>query len=266
MTQLNSRSIHESFARFFEAPTRESLRTFLREHLGELRYCDFKEQWLDSGSLARHLLGISNAGGGCLVFGVKENLDKTTSPIGLEVLKDKAHIFGGLKGYLPESLLSKLEVADFQFEASEYPALVGKKFQVMFCDPDSLDIPFVSKKGGDGIRDGAIYTRREGVTEEASYEEVQKLLNERVLRALPSGQARHILEHLEELKILYAEIPKTVPGVLNVSGLVNLARSLQGFSTPSSPNPDFPVEDYAKFVNRLIVEKKMIIEKLIGLQ
>ena len=267
MTPSNPKTIHESFARFFEAPTRESLRKLLREHLGELRFCDFKEQWLESPSLAKHILGISNAGGGCLVFGVKENSDKTTTPIGLDALKDKAHIIGGLKNYLPESLLSKLEIADFHYNSSEYQALIGKIFQVVFVGPKESDIPFVSRKEGEGIRSGAIYTRREGMTEEASYEEIKKLIENRISSSVPSGQARHILEHLEELKILFAEVPKSFPGSLGISfpGLEHFAHTLQGMTTPVRPNPDFPSEDYPKFISRLISEKKAIIEKLIGM-
>jgi hypothetical protein len=99
MIRKNSKTVHEAFSRFFESPTRESLRALLKEHVGELRNCDFKEDWPEMGALAKHLIGIGNAGGGCLVLGVKENADKSTSPEGLKQIKDKADISNGLKTY-----------------------------------------------------------------------------------------------------------------------------------------------------------------------
>lgn len=39
------RNIHEEFAKFFENPKRETFRDLIRNNLGELRTCDFKEDW-----------------------------------------------------------------------------------------------------------------------------------------------------------------------------------------------------------------------------
>jgi len=206
-----SKTIHETYARFFEKPSRESLRELLKGHLGEHRHCDFKESWPENGSLSKHLLGLANVGGGCLVFGVQENEDRTTTAVGLDSLKDKADVFNGIKYYLPESLMSRIEIADFSFDASEYPQIIGKEFQVLFVDGIPAQIPYVARKSGTGLREGAIYTRREGVTEEASFEEINRLIADRIARELPSTQARHLLEHLEELKILYGEIQEIRP-------------------------------------------------------
>jgi hypothetical protein len=64
MNRKESKTVHESFSRFFEAPSRESLRVLLKEHVGELRNCDFKETWPEHAPVARHLLGLANSGGG----------------------------------------------------------------------------------------------------------------------------------------------------------------------------------------------------------
>jgi hypothetical protein len=267
MARKDSKTVHESFSRFFEKPTRESFRSLLKEHLGELRNCDFKEDWPEMGALAKHLIGIGNAGGGCLVLGVKENADKSTSPEGLKQIMDKADISNGLKTHLPEPLLSAMETADFKYEASEYPALVGKLFQVIFVHarPDSL--PFVAQRSTTGLRAGAIYVRREGQTEEASYEEVQNLLRQRLLAAPQTTEARNLKEHLEELKVLYAEIPRN----LNIPGGLFaplFSKSAQQFASmlvgESKPNPTYPEEDYQAFVRRLLDGKKSLIEGLIG--
>jgi hypothetical protein len=266
MAFKDSKTIHEAFSRFFEKPTRESLRMFLREHVGELRNCDFKEDWPEHSSLAKHLLGIGNAGGGCLVFGVTENDDKTTSPKGLPAIKDKADISNGVKPYLPEPLHAAVEIADFKYEASEYPALVGKLFQVVFVHDRSEFVPFVAKRTGTGIRSGSIYVRREGQTEEATYEELQRLIDRRVGASPETAMASSIKEHLQELKVLYAEVPRflATQGTLFLPLSEEIGRIARMFGG-SRPNPDYPKEDYQSFVLRLIESKKLAIEELAGI-
>src|SRR5206468_6746234 len=114
--------------------------------------------------------------GGCLIVGVKENDDKTLSPVGITQIKDKADIISGVKLFLPEPLLAALEIGDFSFDATEYAALVGKRFQIVFVHGRPEAVPFVAQRTGTGLRGGAIYVRREGATEEATYEEVQQLI------------------------------------------------------------------------------------------
>ena len=194
MARKDSKTVHEAFARFFENPTRESFRSLLKEHVGELRNCDFKEDWPETGALAKHLIGIGNAGGGCLILGVKENADKSTQPQGLGQIKDKADISNGLKAYLPEPLFAAIETADFKYEASEYAALVGKLFQVVFVHARPESLPFLAQRGTTGLRAGAIYVRREGQTEEASYEEVQTLIRQRLAAVPQTEEARNIKE------------------------------------------------------------------------
>lgn len=128
--------------RGFEAPTRDGLRELLKGNPGELRWCDFKAEWLEPAGLARRVLGMANSGGGCLVIGVEEASDGTLLSTGLPALKDKADVTNGLKNYVPAALLRNVDVVDFAFEASEYPALVGKKFQVVFVvdDPRHLHL------------------------------------------------------------------------------------------------------------------------------
>lgn len=268
MARKESKTVHEAFSRFFENPTRESFRSLLKEHVGELRNCDFKEDWPEMGALAKHVLGIGNAGGGCLILGVKENADKTTSPQGLQQIKDKADISNGLKAYLPEPLLAAVETADFKYEASEYAALVGKLFQVIFVHARPESLPFVAQRGTTGLRAGAIYVRREGQTEEASYEEVQTLIRQKLAAAPQTEEARGIKEHLEELKVLYAEIPRNLnaPGSLFEPLFSKTALQFASmFVGESKTNPNYPSEDYQAFVRRILDEKKSLIEAAIGL-
>ncbi len=264
-----SKTVHESFSKFFESPTRESLRSLLREHLGELRNCDFKEAWPEHSAVAKHLIGLANVGGGCLVVGVKENKDKTLTPVGLTQIEDKADIVSRIKLFLPEPLLAALEIADYSYEAAEYPTLVGKRFQVVFVHARPEAVPFVAQRSGSGVRSGAIYIRREGATEEASYEEVQRLLTERLAASPQTIAARNLKEHLEELKVLYSEIPKNIQTgaspIASAQWAQELAKFTSLFAGETKRNPEYPAEDYQAFVRRMLEGKKKLIENVLGL-
>ncbi|MEQ7421977.1 ATP-binding protein [Xanthomonas campestris pv. campestris] len=268
MNKIASRSLHESFSQFFENPTRESLRSFLKDHVGELRNCDFKEQWPELASVAKHIVGIANAGGGCLIFGVKED-SNGLEPIGISGQKDKADVISGIKRYLPEPLLSSLEIADFFYTAAEYPTLVGKKFQVLFVQSDVGSLPYVAQQTGVAIRSGGIYIRREGSTEEGNHEDVQRLLQSRVAVSATTAKVSTLKEHLEELKLLYSEVPRNVqvsaPLIAHAEWAKGLARFASMFVGDTEPNPSYPQEDYQAFILRVLSSKKRVIERTLGL-
>ncbi len=68
----NKKAFKEEFAKFYENPTREGLRELLKNNLGEYPNIDFKSQLPTFSSIARHILGIANSGGGCIILGVAE--------------------------------------------------------------------------------------------------------------------------------------------------------------------------------------------------
>lgn len=263
-----SKTVHEAYARFFSEPSRESFRALLKEHAGELRNFDFKEAWPDFASVAKHILGLGNSGGGCLAVGVRENADKTLDPVGVSNLTDKSVITNGVKNFLPASLLDAMEIGDFSFDASEYGSLIGKKFQIIFIHPVDDAVPLVAQKDGQGIRAGAIYVRREGLTEEARYDDVQRLIKLRLDSLPQTSQARDLKEHLEDLKVLYAEVPRSVFSETGGLGLgtafAAMAEIGSLFRGVTKPNPAYPKEDYQSFVLRLLEEKKKLVERTIG--
>lgn len=269
MNKLATKSVHESFSRFFEKPSRESLRAFLKDHVGELRNCDFKECWPENGAVAKHLLGLANVGGGCLIIGVKEKEVGELEPVGLAELRDKADIVSAIKLYLPEPLLTAIEIADFSYTAAEYPILIGKRFQVIFIPSEAEALPFVAQRAGTGIRSGAIYIRREGSTEEANYEEVQRILRSKLTASAQTATATNLKEHLEELKVLYKEIPKYLrtgtPPIAGVEWVQEIAKFASMFVGESEPNLNYPAEDYENFILRIVEGKKRLIEHLLGL-
>jgi predicted HTH transcriptional regulator len=208
MPKENSNTHKELFARFCEERSREALREFLKNHTGEQSDCDFKGTWPEFPSIAKHILGIANSGGGCVIVGIEEKEDKTFEPTGLASLIDKADFNNGVHSFLPVRLRSNVTVEDFKYEASEYAKIIGKKFQVIFVTGDSLQLPYVSLREGTGIRRNAIYVRRQGMTEEANDEELQQLINARLSTGYSSNTEIDLRRQIEELKILYDELAK----------------------------------------------------------
>jgi hypothetical protein len=263
-----NKTLYEEFARFFEMPSREGLRDLLKKNVGELPYCDFKEQWPQYPKLARHLLGLSNSGGGCVIIGMAEREDKTFEPKGVEILVGKAVIIDGVKKFLPNSLLTNFQVLNFGFDAAEYPAIVGKKFQVLFVEDDPKHFPFVSMNEGDGIRKNSIYVRRGTSTEEATYEELQRIINRRLETDYSSQREMNLETHLEQLKVLFRQINKYHETGRNLLDLFFMGSALsQAFSEINkklqsglTPNPNYPKEDFEAFIVRMIEKKKKRIE------
>ena len=257
----------EAFARFFENPTREGLREVLKENVGELNELDFKETWPESSSLAKHILGIGNSGGGCIVVGIE---DESLEPKGLTTIEDKTKVINGLKNYIPPALLDDVDIVHFPYDATEYPKLSGKKFQVVFIDEDKKHLPFVSLRAGSSIRANTIYVRRGAATEEANYDELQKMINTRLETGYSSTIELDLQSHLQQLKVLFQQIDRNLikgmkGGIVGASlaAIGEMAKSLQ---IESVPNPKFPEEDFDAFVVRLIRLKKKRVEEEIDVQ
>jgi predicted HTH transcriptional regulator len=244
---------HEEFARFFEVPTRDALRELLRVQAQEWDYCDFKQEWPTSGKLARHLLGVANSQGGCLVAGVAEKGDGTLDPIGLPALIDKAVLSADLQRFLPDQL--QYEVINFTYEEAEYPKIRGKKFQVIIVEDTPEYTPFVSTSADNDIRLATIYVRRGTSSVEPTYEELQRVINRRISTSYSSKPEMDLNVHLTELEALYRRLPRYR------DRLARLTEQLIGYV---EPNPSYPKEDFDSFLARLIEEKKAIVLRLLN--
>jgi len=252
------KSIHEDFARFFERPTREDLRNLIKNNFGELPQCDFKADWPALPKLARHILGIANSKGGCVIVGVAQTEDNVLEPKGLSKLTDKAEITGGIKRYIPDALFPSIDVLDFSYSTSEYETLVGKKFQVILVDDDPKHLPFISTAESDDISNNAIYVRRGTSTEVANYQELQILLNRRLETGYSSSREIDLETHLEQLKILYRHIDEFhFSGATDLldTNLGTMIRRLMGYTT-KTPNPNYPKEGFDAFIARMVEKKK----------
>lgn len=268
---LTRKILFEEFAKFAEDPSRDGFRELLINNVGELSYFDFKEQWPEFPKLARHILALANSGGGCIVAGVAEKEDKTLEPIGLEKLAEKTEIINGLSKFLPNSLIiGNNDILDFPFPASEYPTLVGKKFQLIFIQDDPEHLPFISTNNENKkIRKNAVYVRRGTSSEEANYEELQNIINRRLETGYSSQAEMDLRTHIEQLKALYEQIKKV--HVRFAGGLATRARQAieyinEGMAGKREDilNPAYPKESFDEFIARMIEKKKKKIEIELG--
>jgi hypothetical protein len=259
------RGYNEAFARFFESPTRERLRDLLRDNRGEANELDFKRTWPRASKLAKHVLGFANFGGGCIVAGVEDDNETGLTASGLGPPTDKTELLDGLNTYLPDILSRQIEIENFVYEESEYPALRGKSFQVLFISDDPEHLPFVSTSGGEDLLPNVIYTRRAASTEQANYEELQDIVNRRLETGYSSRRELDLKTHLEQLQVLYGSVSPSTrqlkPGWRKMMG-----ESLDRAFMDKVPNTKYPEEDYDTFVARCIYRKKKRIEMELDIQ
>ncbi len=252
-----------------QEPTLDRFRDFLHEQTGEHNSIDFKGEWIENASLAKEILAMANSQGGIIVFGLGENDDKTTNIKGLSEIKDKAVVSNEIKKYISSNL--KYEIYDFSYEASEYEALSGKKFQMLVVEDNPEFIPFLSKKESSSLKLNTIYIRRGTSCETANEEEIQFMINRRINYMHPlNGEPLQLEKHLVQLKILYDHIKKEhVRYTGNYLGLNTPINSLfKNFSNTNKvtqPNPLYPDEEYDQFISRVIAEKKKKIERVLDL-
>ena len=254
----NDKIWNVEFAKFFELPTRITLRNLLRDHLGESNECDFKKDWPSYPKLARHILGLANYGGGCLIIGVQENQDKTFDPVGLNEIHDKTEIQKAIEKYIPAQL--QCDILDFHYEETEYNRIKGKKFQVLIVDDTPKYIPFVSKSEGVGIIKDAIYYRYLTSTVEANYEQLQSILNRRIDTEYSTKGEFDLQNHLDQLKLLYGFIRPYIK-------YHHFDDSEEDFDLEPEysigGNSNYPKESFEQFVKNLIEKKKLFIRDMV---
>lgn len=171
-------SIHKNFQNFYKNPDYDTLCELLCENFGETIIYDFKEKWQNCKKMAKHILGLSNSGGGGIIIGVRQNDNNTFNMKGLQNLIDHSTIDQGIRKYIPDKCI--YEVLDFSYDATyKRKELAGKKFQVIIIKDMPTQIPFVSNQDGDDIRKGTVYIRRKGSSEPANYDELQEIINRR---------------------------------------------------------------------------------------
>jgi predicted HTH transcriptional regulator len=190
---------------FLKNPSHETLKELLLHNTGETDYVDFKSDWIEVSKLAKHVLAISNSGGGCIIIGVMQNDDGTVDLKGLsdEEFLDKADVDNKLQHLLPKYLRYRTE--DFIFTENIHPLLSMKTFQVLIIDYDPRYVPYTSIVTRGELRYGAIYVRQGTKTIEATNEKLVDVILRKVQSGGSDSDERTLQEHLEHLKILQYE-------------------------------------------------------------
>ncbi len=261
---------------FLKEPTKDNFRKFLKNTCGELDEVDFKAEWIDKGHLAKTLIAMANSRGGIIIVGVKEEDDGTLSLNGLTEFKDKAVISNEISKYIPPEL--DYEIFDYNYDTSEYEAVQNKKFQLLIIHDTPDRLPFISRSETTNLEKDTIYIRRGTKCEKASASEIEKLLEYKISTIFKASSDLSLEQHLEQLKILYGELPKKIkvlvrkgeltPAGAGLSVIADFLRStfknLDEYEEVD--NPDYPEESYEAFIGRMIKSKKLKIEKCLDLK
>ncbi len=249
------KGLKEVFAEFFSEPTREGLKEIIDLGYSESNNIEFKSEWIDKAELAKIILSIANSGGGCIIFGLEEK-DKVLISNGIEKVKDEAEFTGEIEKFLPRALIKKIELINFRYDEVMYPKVGDKIFQVIFIGSDKKYVPYICESDGNKIYKGDIYIRRGTSSKKINYEELQELLNERVETEYSSSDEILLENELEELKILYSEIPE-------YKSIFAEGITIGLFEGAKQKNKNYPKEEYEEFISRMIEKKKKQIEELI---
>ena len=221
---------------FMLEPTLDNLKELLLHNTGETDFLDFKSKWIDMTKLAKHILAISNSGGGCIIVGVTQLDDGTHKLDGLQPrdVLDKADVDNKLEHLLPKYI--KYRTEDFIFPMRTHDKLKGKTFQVLIIEYDPKYVPYTSVVNQGELKYGAIYIRQGTKSIEANSEKLVEI----ILRKVESGgsgfEDYNLRDHLQHLNILYEELQ-------------------------ANQN-----EEYKKFLQELIKDKKKKIRSYLALQ
>jgi hypothetical protein len=246
----------EEFAKFLEQPSRERLRDVLKNHYGELPNLDFKAQWPERAGLVKDILGLGNSGGGCLVIGVCEN-NQAFEVTGLPACKDKADVDNEIRRFLPQALMDTLQPMDFRFQAAEYPKLVGKSFQVLIVPDNPGNLPYLALAETTGLKNTVVYVRRMASTAEATYEELQGVINRRLATGHSTQNEIDLNGHLKELGALHVQLGlfrMSYPSINDPwgsSGHVRIGDTVR------------QIETFGDFLKKMIVAKQERIKQIL---
>ena len=233
---------------FFNHRSSDNLGRLMKDCIGESDHLDYKREWPVNQKVARHILGFANSGGGVMIIGVEQCEDGSMAPVGLTHFRDTTMIHDGIRKFLPEDLEFDVDVIDVpDANDAEHDEIRGKKFQIVRVLNRPEHLPFVAAADGDGLHSGDVYVRNGASTRRATHMQLQEIVNRRIATGYSTGRELTLKEHLEELKVLYAEV-RPVPMVT----IYAKAFTIGGQE-----------EDYQAFVRRVITSKKAIVEEFL---
>jgi len=252
MTETFSQRIKDDIARFVAEPSREALTSLIRFFGGEFDQYELKEAWPPLPRMAKTALAIANSGGEVIIFGIR---DATLEPVGLTELASKQAVFETFRSFVPTPLLNEITLLDFDYADSTFAPLTGKKIQVLAIPDIPEAIPFVCEdewhKDDEHVRRAAIYVRSGTNTREATYDQVQRILNRRLDTISPVSSTRRVRQELEQLHLLYT---------------MRARNHFPAHDNAGNPTPEgVPEQEYGSYVDRLIERKKLLVEDALGI-
>lgn len=260
----------EKLSIFLGETTHQNFQVLLKHGAIEDDDLDFKRDLLPFDEVAKHILAMANKHGGAIVFGVEEINTNVFQPCGLSKSLDITDIEKKIRPYFPRELQPIVHFVPICFNEDELDDNIkGRHFLVVIIDYEPRYVPFVAAKESDKLRKDYIYIRRNRASEPINHDELQEVLNKRIDTQHSTTTERELREHLDELKELYGHIPRNISKVIShtpsifESTLKNTILMLGETKYENIPNPNYPEEDYEKFVKRIIEIKKKVIEELI---
>jgi len=236
----------EGLYEFLQEPDREELRKILKSYDFENDNLDFKRDWVENSKLAKHILAFGNSGGGVIIFGISEGSDNTFKIDGLDKFKDHSDI--SVNNYLPEVAEEIYTIEEFDYEASEWDALEGEKFQVLFIEDTPQIVPLICAKDGKHVDEGNIYVRKNSRSKKAeNHRDIERLINRRV-ESEPKTSQKNIGHHLSQLRQIKLRQSESISSVIGSFGTI-------------SPIERGREEAYQKYLSRLEKQKKEVIER-----
>ncbi len=269
MSKEVKKGFKEAFSNFFESPSRSTLKTLLKDNTGEYNDLDFKRELPEKEvDMVKHILAMANTSGGVIVYGVEEDKKSTLIPVGINLKEsdDKTKFRQKLDKYLDRHL--KYEVIDFHYPDTDtdyQEAIQGKTFRVIIVEYNPRYIPFLSKKQSEKLERKYVYVRKNYSSEIADYESLQNIFSRRIETEFSSLREITLTEHLSELKEMYPFIEKGTwyNDYEYDRRHIDIDAVMYGVTRVFEPNPNYPKEDFEKFVGRMIDMKKSVIESLV---
>jgi len=136
-------------------------------------------------------------------------------------------------------------------------------------------LPFVSLGATTDLEKDIIYVRRGTKCEKASAEEIEKIITAKIETIFKDSSDLTLEKHLEQLKLLYKELPQKINRVVrksngwlsNFTNLKILNKEMFGdYEYEEINNPYYPDETYESFIFRMIEKKKIKIEKVLDIK
>ena len=242
----------ETLSKFLNRPDSENLGRLLESRLAESDHLDYKREWPEDQRVAKHILGFANSGGGVMIVGVEQCKDGSLDPIGLTHFRDTTTIHDGVRRFLPDELDFNVGVIDVpDSNGAESAEIRGKKFQIVCVADRPEHLPFIADgESGQKIHRGDVYVRNGAATRRATHNQLQKIVNRRIATGHSTGRELTLKEHLEELRVLYAEVPP-----VSRWSTITMVSMMSMMDTQE--------ESYREFIGRMIAYKKKIIEEFL---